>query len=106
MRYVTIVCRANLAMLFIVPHICSTCGHAACGPCCNPIHALHLIIVHKWLETSTTCPQCRAKLSTANSLVRDFTLERVADKYAKSALSALELVDRETQTTYHPYLLK
>jgi hypothetical protein len=83
----------NLAMLMVVPHICSPCGHGACGPC-----------IHKWVEKSMRCPHCRAKLPSTDALVRDYILERITDKYAKTVLSAEELADREHRITYtFPY---
>ena len=80
---------ANIATLMVVPHICVPCGHGGCGPC-----------IFKWVEKSVTCPQCRFKLPHKNSAVRDYILERIVDKYAKSTLSPEEFAAREEQITY------
>ena len=56
--------------------------------------------VYKWREKSDQCPQCRIKLSKEEPFLRDYILERIAEKYAKVTLSPEELVQREIQTTY------
>jgi len=61
-------------------------------------------LVTKWFEKSQTCPQCRAKLSFDAPFVRDYILERIIDKYARTTLSAEEILEREKQVVYLPHL--
>src|SRR2546423_6418930 len=92
-----------IANLMIAPHICSPCGHGGCGPCStiSPKYATNLVT--KWFEKSDTCPQCRGKLSIENPIVKDYILERIVDKYARSILPLQEMADRELQAQYpHP----
>jgi len=56
-------------------------------------------IVYKWNEKSDTCPQCRVKLSAMRPFVRDYLLERIAEKYARTILSAAEVLEREVLAT-------
>ena len=69
--------------------------HAVLSP-----YVLVANLVIKWFEKSDTCPQCRAKLSTVNPFIRDYILERITDKYARTILSAEEILDREQQALY------
>ncbi len=91
-----------IANLMIAPYICSPCGHGGCGPCStiSPKYATNLVT--KWFEKSDTCPQCRGKLSVENPVVKDYILERIVDKYARSILPLEETTDREQQAQYLP----
>jgi hypothetical protein len=69
----------------------------------DPAVCPHITIansVYKWSEKSDTCPQCRAKLSTTEPFVRDYLLERIAEKYARTLLTTEEVLEREVQATY------
>ncbi len=57
-------------------------------------------VVYKWREKSDKCPQCRIKLSKEEPFLRDYVLERIAEKYAKVTLSSEELVERDKLVTY------
>jgi hypothetical protein len=59
-------------------------------------------LVYKWREKSNTCPQCRIKLSSAEPFLRDYVLERIAEKFAKLNLSPEELLEREVLAAYLP----
>jgi hypothetical protein len=88
-----------IASLLLVPYVCSPCGHGACGPCSIFPHRNNTNVVYKWRDKSDTCPQCRVKLSTSEPFLRDYILERIAEKYARTTLSPEELVEREVLTT-------
>lgn len=60
----------------------------------------HTDLVYKWREKSEGCPQCRIKLSTEEPFLRDYVLERIAEKYARVKLSPEELLEREVLATY------
>jgi hypothetical protein len=92
-------CGLIVATLLLVPHVCSPCGHGACGPCSISLKDC-TNSVYKWRQKSDQCPQCRIKLSKEEPFLRDYILERIAEKYAKVTLSPEELVQREVLTTY------